>query len=222
MTQIITLGMYLIAYLMGSVCSAILVSKLFSLPDPRENGSKNPGATNVLRLSGKQYAVYTLLGDVLKGTVPVLLAKIIGLSVATVGFVAFFAVIGHMYPVYFEFKGGKGVGTTLGAFLGLNLFFGIMMTALWVLVASFSRYSSLASITTVSIAPFIGLMMVKHVDIFPPLMLITLFVLFKHKDNIARLLNGEESKIALKNKMGSIDDAMNEVIKLDDTGSHEK
>ncbi len=196
----------LIAYLMGSFCSAIIVCRLFGLPDPREEGSKNPGATNVLRIAGKKYAALVMIGDVLKGTIPVLIAKALGAPPATVAFAALAAVIGHMYPIFFGFKGGKGVATAIGAMLGFHFIVGVLISATWLLVAKFSRYSSLASIVAITMAPFYSLLLVQRLDIFPPIFFITLLVLYKHRNNINRLIDGVEPKI--KFKPGVIHDIM--------------
>lgn len=187
-----------VAYLVGSLSSAIIVCKLNDLPDPRTEGSKNPGATNVLRIAGKKYAAIVLLFDMLKGLLPVLLAQLLGSSPTALGFTCFAAVIGHMYPVFFEFKGGKGVATALGAFLGLHIVMGTIIIATWLTIANFSRYSSLASIIAISFAPFYSIMMYGNLDAFVPLCLITIFVLFQHRDNISRLMVGEEPKISFK------------------------
>ena len=122
----VTLG-----YLMGSFCSAVIVCRLFALPNPRQEGSKNPGATNVLRLAGKNYAALVMLADLLKGTIPVLIAKAFDADAVTVSFTALAAVVGHMYPIFFEFKGGKGVATAIGALLGFHFIIGVMVVATW-------------------------------------------------------------------------------------------
>ncbi len=193
---LITLG-----YLMGSICSAVIVCRLFNLPDPREQGSKNPGATNVLRIAGKQYAALVMVADVLKGTIPVLIAKFFDADPVIVGFTAFAAVIGHLYPIFFEFKGGKGVATAIGALLGFHFIIGVLVAATWLLVANFASYSSLASIVAITLAPLYSLILLGRVDIFPPIFLIALFVLFKHKDNITRLIDGTEPKIRFKHSV---------------------
>ena len=189
-----------VGYLVGSVCSAVIVSRLFDLPDPRQEGSKNPGATNVLRLAGKQYAIIVLLADMLKGLLPVLLAKLLGGGPIIVGFTCFAAVLGHMYPIYFNFKGGKGVATAIGALLGFHFILGVIVIATWLLIANFTRYSSLASIVSLLLAPFYSLYAARGFEAFPPLMCIALFVIYKHRDNISRLIDGTESKIDLSSK----------------------
>ena len=188
----------LIAYLVGSICSAVIVCRLFYLPDPRTEGSKNPGATNVLRLAGKKYAVIVLVADMLKGLLPVLLAKILGADDTVLGFVCFSAVFGHMYPIFFQFKGGKGVATALGALLGFHLMIGGLAVVTWLMTALLSRYSSLASVVTMVLAPFYALIVLRNPSSFIPLGLITMFVVYKHHANLTRLMDGKEPKINMK------------------------
>lgn len=186
-----------IAYLVGSLCSAVIVSRIFNLPDPRAKGSKNPGATNVLRLSGKKYAFIVLVADMLKGLLPVLLAHALHSNSSMLGYTCFAAVFGHMYPVFFGFKGGKGVATAIGAFLGFHFIMGSVIIATWLLIANLSRYSSLASIIAIVFAPFYSLFAVGNLNAFFPLALITIFVLYQHRNNITRLIDGTEPKINL-------------------------
>jgi glycerol-3-phosphate acyltransferase PlsY len=187
-----------LGYLMGSICSAVIVCKACSLPDPRTKGSKNPGATNVLRLAGTKYAALVMIADVLKGLIPVLIAKILNAEPAVVGFTALAAVVGHMYPVFFEFKGGKGVATAVGALLGFHLFVGILVAATWIIIAKFARYSSLASIISMCLAPIYALLITQRLDVFPSLFIMALLILYKHRNNITRLMDGTEPKIKLK------------------------
>lgn len=183
---------------MGSICSAILICKACSLPDPCTEGSKNPGATNVLRIAGKQYAALVMAADVLKGTIPVLIAKFLNADPTIIGFTALAAVIGHIYPIFFGLKGGKGVATAIGALLGLEFMVGVMVVATWLLVAKFSRYSSLASITAIGLAPIYSLMIIQRLDVFPPIFIMTLLIFYKHRNNITRLIDKKEPKIILK------------------------
>jgi len=186
-----------IAYLLGSLCSAIIVSQICNLPDPCTQGSHNPGATNVLRLSGKKYAAIVLLGDFLKGLVPVLIANLMNLSPFAQGLVGLAAVLGHIYPIFFNFKGGKGVATTLGVLFGFHPMVGIAAIIAWLLVAYFSRYASLASMIAIGIAPFVQ---ISGKNAFIPLLIIALIVIYQHKNNIIRLRDGNEPKINLKSK----------------------
>lgn len=183
------------AYLLGSVSSAILVSRFFALPDPREEGSKNPGATNVLRLSGKKYAALVLLADMLKGFIPVVIAYLFGAPLALLGFICFSAVLGHVFPIFFEFRGGKGVATAIGGLIAINFLMGVAVITTWAIVVYVSRYASLASIVALVFAPFYAIIAVQSLAIFPPVFFTTILVLFKHKDNITRLMEGEETKI---------------------------
>jgi len=202
-TMLLFLFAVLVAYCLGSVCSAVLVSRVFSLPDPKTHGSKNPGATNVLRIAGQPYALLVLLADILKGLIPVLLVSWLGAGPATLGFTCLAAVLGHIFPVFFGFKGGKGVATAIGGFLGLQFSLGAMVIVTWLAVAYFSRYSSLASIVAVVFAPFYAVLVVKNLYTFVPLLLLAGIVLYKHKDNIIRLMDGNESKMDLKWKVDS-------------------
>ena len=184
-------------YLSGSLCSAIIISKIFNLPDPREGGSKNPGATNVLRLSGKRNAAIVLLADILKGFIPVIIAQLVDAGVDVVSLTGFAAVMGHMFPIFFKFKGGKGVATAMGTFLGMNLIFGTIIIATWLLVAKLSHYVSLASIAAIMLAPFYAIALTNYTSVFMPLLVISVCVLYKHRGNITRLIDGVEPKIDL-------------------------
>ncbi len=198
MSIFLVLIFMIISYLAGSLCSAIIVSRLFSLPDPSSSGSKNPGATNILRLAGKKYAAIVLLGDMLKGLLPVLLAKWVGLSPTDCGFVAFAAVIGHIYPVFFNFKGGKGVATAIGALLGLYFILGVGVIVTWLIVANLTRYSSLASLVSFTLAPLYAVFIFRSISIIPPVFFISLFIFYQHRKNISRLIDRSEPKIRLK------------------------
>ncbi|MDX2345379.1 MAG: glycerol-3-phosphate 1-O-acyltransferase PlsY [Legionella sp.] len=183
------------AYALGSLCSAVIVCKMAKLPDPRTKGSKNPGATNVLRIAGKQYAALVFIADMLKGLLPIWIAIIFQLNPFWQAVVGLVAVLGHMYPVFFDFKGGKGVATSLGVLLGLHPLLGIMAMLTWITVAFFSRYSSLASIVTITLSPFYALLAFNEQQAFFPLVAIALAVLYQHKDNMKRLLDSSESKL---------------------------
>jgi len=185
-------------YLIGSLCSAVIVCRMFALPDPCAEGSKNPGATNVLRIAGKRYASIVLIADMLKGFIPVFIASMIGAGVITASFTCLAAVLGHIYPIFFKFKGGKGLATTLGALFGLHFMFGVLALATWLLVANFTRFSSLASIITVLFVPFYSLYFTQGPNAFIPLIIITFVVLYKHRGNINRLMEGVEPKIVLR------------------------
>lgn len=195
---ILPLCLISIGYLSGSLCSAILISRLFQLPNPCAEGSKNPGATNVLRLAGKKYAVMVLIVDVLKGTLPVALAGYWMPSPMVQSFVALAAVLGHIYPIFFGFKGGKGVATALGSYLGLQLSLGLLVLGTWLLMAKTFRYSSLASITALTLAPLFAWGFFEKVNMLPALILISVVIISKHQANIQRLLTQTEPKIGDK------------------------
>ena len=186
--------MIVLAYLVGSISSAILICKLLRLPDPRTTGSKNPGATNVLRLSNKFTASTVLIFDVLKGGLPVWGAYFLGLDPWALGAIGVAACLGHMYPIFFDYQGGKAVATALGVLLPLGFGLGGLLILTWLLVAKITRYSSLAAIVTVSMAPLYTWLL-KPLYVYPVIM-ISILIIFRHKDNILRLIKGEESKIS--------------------------
>ena len=199
----------LAAYLLGSLSFAVIVSRLMGLNDPRSYGSKNPGATNVLRSGNKAAAVITLLLDALKGWLPVVLVQhfgaAYGLGDATVALVGLAAFLGHLYPVFFRFEGGKGVATAAGVLLAFEPWLGVATLANWVLIAGFFRYSSLASIAAAVFAPAYYLMgngvawyMAKPVLLAIAVM--SVLLLWRHRENINRLLAGTESKLGAKKK----------------------
>lgn len=186
-----------IAYLLGSVCSAVIVCQLFGLPDPRSQGSKNPGATNVLRIAGKHYAIVVLIADMLKGFLPVFLAKILGAGPVTLSFTCLAAVVGHIFPMFFDFKGGKGVATALGGLLAMHFFLGTMVLISWGIVAYFSHLSSLASLVAVALAPFYSVLSFGRLSAFPALLFMAVLIFYKHSANITRLMDGTEPKMDL-------------------------
>lgn len=187
-----------IAYLFGSLSSAIITCRVMGLPDPRSQGSGNPGATNVLRIGGKKAAAITMAGDVLKGYVPVLAAKLLGLDNLTLALVMAAAVLGHLYPVFFRFCGGKGIATLIGCLLALNPLTGFAFLVTWVIVAALFRYSSLASLTAVAVSPFYLWYFMDDAYCYVTLMLISLLLIYRHRVNIVKLVEGRESKIGQK------------------------
>jgi glycerol-3-phosphate acyltransferase PlsY len=189
--------MMLFAYLLGSISSAILICKWLGLPDPRTTGSNNPGATNVLRISNKLTAATVLFLDVLKGTIPVWTAYFLKIEPIYLGFIGVCACLGHMYPLYFQFKGGKAVATALGTLLPIGLGLGGLLVLTWFIVAKITKYSSLAAIITVSLAP-LYVYFLKPIYMYPTIML-SVLIIFRHKENILRLFKGTENKISLKN-----------------------
>ncbi len=192
-------SLILFAYLLGSINSAIIVCKLAGLPSPRSVGSGNPGATNVLRLGSKKAAAATLLGDVLKGVIPLLIGHAFGLPENILCWIALAAILGHIYPLYFGFKGGKGVATAMGCAFAINLWLGLCVGITWLISAKISRYSSLSSMISMSLMPFFALAILGTRS-FVPLLLIALVILFRHRSNISKLKKGEESKIGEKKR----------------------
>ena len=190
--------MMLTAYLCGSISSAVLVSKLFRLPDPRIHGSCNPGATNVLRLGGKLPAVLVLLFDILKGTIPVWGSYFLQIEPLYLGLIAICACLGHIFPLFFGFKGGKAVATAFGAMMPIGLDLAGLLIASWLIIVAFSGYSSLAAILTVSLAPLFT-WFIKPLYTLPVLML-SILIILRHRENIVRLYQGKESKVWDKTK----------------------
>lgn len=191
--SVIAPGMIIFAYLCGSISSAILVCRLARLPDPRENGSGNPGATNVLRIGGKAAAATVLVCDVLKGMVPVWLAYYLGLSPLWLGLIAIAACLGHIYPIFFHFQGGKGVATAFGAIAPIGWDLTGLMVGTWLLTVLLSGYSSLGAIISALIAPFY-VWWFKPQFTFP-VSLLSCLILLRHHDNIQRLWRGQENRL---------------------------
>ncbi|MDN5681307.1 MAG: glycerol-3-phosphate 1-O-acyltransferase PlsY [Ewingella sp.] len=187
------LGMIIFAYLCGSISSAILVCRVAGLPDPRTQGSGNPGATNVLRIGGRAAAASVLIFDVLKGMLPVWLAYRLDVSPVYLGITAIAACLGHIYPVFFRFQGGKGVATAFGAIAPIGFDLTGLMAGTWLLTVLLSGYSSLGAIISALIAPFY-VWWFKPQFTFPVAMLSCL-ILLRHHDNIQRLWRGQEGKI---------------------------
>jgi acyl phosphate:glycerol-3-phosphate acyltransferase len=192
----------LAGYLFGSLSFAVIVSRMMGLADPRAYGSGNPGATNVLRSGNRVAALLTLALDALKGFVPVLLALWLGprygLGEGTAGFVGLAAFVGHLWPVFFHFKGGKGVATAAGVLMALNPWLGLATLVSWVIIAAFMRYSSLASIVAAVFAPFYQLLIWGAEPIFVPMVVMSLLLIWRHEGNIRKLIAGTESKLGHK------------------------
>ena len=195
--MILTSCFILMAYLFGSLSSAIILCKLLNLPDPRTHGSKNPGATNVLRIAGKKTAALVLLGDVLKGVIPVVLARVGHLEDQALSLVALAAFIGHLYPIFFRFEGGKGVATFLGTLVALAWPIGLLVIATWLVVALLSRYSSLASLVAAISAP-LYCWWLSNPNYLVALFIMVVFLLVRHRANIKRLIAGTESRLGQK------------------------
>ena len=182
------------AYIIGSLSSAIVLCKLAGLPDPRSQGSGNPGATNVLRFGGKKLAAAVLIIDVLKGVAPVVIARYLDLDITWLAATAFAAFLGHLYPVFFSFKGGKGVATALGGFLALSPILAGALLLSWLMVFLLSRISSLAAIIASALAPIYSLWLIDSVNARWIILVMAIMLLIRHRGNIQRLLAGEESK----------------------------
>ena len=209
--SLVLVGVTVAAYLIGSLSFAVIVSRVMGLDDPRTYGSQNPGATNVLRSGNKKAAIATLLCDALKGYFPVLLVKWFGpdfgLDDRAVAWVAISAFIGHLWPVFFSFKGGKGVATAAGILFGVEPLLGLATLSTWVIVAFFFRYSSLAALAASLFAPAYYLFgdqlawQTSQAELLA-LVVMSALLLMRHKDNITRLVSGQETKIGAKKDLG--------------------
>ncbi|MEO7129297.1 MAG: glycerol-3-phosphate 1-O-acyltransferase PlsY [Rhodoferax sp.] len=195
------------AYLVGSLSFAVIVSRVMGLKDPRSYGSKNPGATNVLRSGSKVAAVTTLVLDALKGWLPVMLVRWFGqpygLEDGTVALVGLAAFVGHVWPVFFRFQGGKGVATALGVLLGINWILGLATAATWLIIAFFFRYSSLASLVAAAFAPVYylianGAVWYTSTAISMAIFVMAILLAWRHRENIGRLIQGKESRLGAK------------------------
>lgn len=189
----LTILMIGVAYLIGSLSSAVVICRLYQLPDPRTAGSNNPGATNVFRLGGRTPAALVLFMDIFKGTVPVYCSYWMGIEPIALGFIGVSACLGHIFPLYFGFKGGKAVATAFGVLLPLGLELAGLLISAWLIVVLIFGYSSLAAIVAVSLAP-VFTWFIKPMYTIPVVML-SVLIIIRHKDNIIRLLKGEESKV---------------------------
>ncbi|ADC62759.1 glycerol-3-phosphate 1-O-acyltransferase PlsY [Allochromatium vinosum] len=186
------------AYLLGSVSSAIIVCRLMGLPDPRTQGSNNPGATNVLRIGGKKAAAITLVGDSLKGLIPMLVGHALGAGPAVLAGIGLAAFIGHLYPVFFGFKGGKGVATALGVQFGLYWPIGLCVAAVWLFVAKVLKISSLSGLISMALAPVFVWLFWDEKALIGMQLIITGLLIWRHRSNIRNLLDGTEDRISAK------------------------
>lgn len=194
-----TAAFIILAYLLGSVSFAVVASWIFRLPDPRTFGSMNPGATNVLRSGNKAAAIFTLLGDSGKGWVAVVLAQhfvpVWGLDNEVIAAVALLVFLGHIWPVFLRFKGGRGVATAVGVVLGLNLWPGILAVVTWIIVAIIWRFSSLSALVAATLTPVYAWIFLDSILSTFVIFTISLLVIWRHKSNIANLLAGKETRI---------------------------
>ncbi|PIE83740.1 MAG: acyl-phosphate glycerol 3-phosphate acyltransferase [Candidatus Contendobacter odensis] len=193
--MLITSLFIILGYLAGSISTAIIVCRAMGLPDPRCEGSRNPGATNVLRFGGKKAAAITLAGDFLKGVLPVVLARLAGIDDTGLALTALAAFLGHLYPVFFDFKGGKGVATAFGAILGLSYWLALAALAIWLFMAFVVRISSLSALTAAAASPVLAwLFNLPHIYSVVTMVIVVLLI-WRHRTNIIQLLAGTENKI---------------------------
>lgn len=183
------------AYLIGSLSSAIITCKAMGLADPRTVGSKNPGATNVLRLGNKKAAIITLVGDVLKGLLPVLLGKLMGFDNSILILIGIAAFLGHLYPLYYQFKGGKGVATAIGVYASIHITAALIIVLAWVICAKLLKISSFAALISTLLAPIVFYFLMQDKAVTLGMLFITFLIFWRHKSNIQQLLSGTEDKI---------------------------
>lgn len=191
--NLISIGLLIFAYVLGSLSSAIILSKIMSFPDPRSEGSNNPGATNVLRIAGKKAAFFTLVGDCLKGLIPVLIGLLVNEERVLIALAGFCAFMGHCYPVFFKFKGGKGVATAIAVNVAFNWLVGSIIIALWLLFAKVFRISSLAAIIAFAVLPLLILWQEASIVITLIFTTMSVILIWRHRSNIQRLVQGAES-----------------------------
>lgn len=192
---ILAIALIPFAYLLGSVSAAIITCRLMGLPDPRTQGSNNPGATNVLRMGSKRGAAITLAGDFLKGLLPVLLGVVLGMEPMILALIGLAAFLGHLYPVFFGFKGGKGVATALGVILGLSWPVALAALLTWVVMAKVFRISSLSALIAAVLTPLYCYLLAPQWEYILLFSVLSLILIWRHRENIRRLLSGEEKKL---------------------------
>ena len=195
----------ILAYFIGSISTAIVSCKLLGQVDPRTVGSKNPGATNVLRYAGKKAAFFTLLGDILKGLIPVVIGHLLGLDWMWLGLVGLAAFLGHLYPIYYGFKGGKGVATALGVFIGLQPIVGLVVIITWLISALIFNISSLSALIATLLAPLYFYWVTDSLPLFIVLSVMTALIYWRHRTNIVEIIDGTEDKIVGKDKQVTVD-----------------
>ena len=183
------------SYLIGSISSAVIICKVLGIPDPRTKGSKNPGATNVLRLGGKKIAAFVLTFDGLKGATPVIIGHYLELGLTQLTLITLCAFLGHIFPVFFRFRGGKGVATYLGGLIAINLLAGLIFSVIWLLVAKVLKTSSLAALIATALSPFYFYLITGDLKSTAIIGLISLLIFYTHRDNIKRLINKDEDVI---------------------------
>ena len=193
--EMLDYGFIFAAYLIGSLSSAIIVCKIMGLPDPRGEGSGNPGATNVLRFGGKKAAAITLFGDMVKGLIPVLVAKYFDVSILTLALVGLAAFLGHLYPVFFQFKGGKGVATMLGVLFGFSWWIGLATAGTWLFMAKIVKISSLSALVATALAPVYVWYWFNQQAVIIVTIIMTVILFWRHRSNIQNLVKGTEDSI---------------------------
>ena len=193
--EMLDYGFIFASYLIGSLSSAIIVCKIMALPDPRGEGSGNPGATNVLRFGGKKAAAITLFGDMVKGLIPVLVAKYFDVSVLTLALVGLAAFLGHLYPVFFQFKGGKGVATMLGVLFGFSWWIGLATAGTWLFMAKIVKISSLSALVATALAPVYVWYWFNEQAVIIVTIIMTVILFWRHRSNIQNLVKGTEDSI---------------------------
>jgi len=191
----------LAGYLFGSISTAIMTCKLMGLPDPRSVGSRNPGATNVLRHGGRKAAIITLLGDMLKGLVPVAAVTVLNPAPAAIAVAGLGAFLGHIYPVYYRFKGGKGVATYFGVLVGFNWMAGLAAMLIWLLTAAVTRLSSLSALVSALLAPFVLWQLSRLPELSVTLAMMSLLLYWRHRSNIRNIIEQKEHKIGVKKEL---------------------
>lgn len=187
-----------LAYFLGSASAAIITCKIMGRPDPRTQGSQNPGATNVMRFAGKKAAAITLLGDLLKGFIPIAIGHYFDLSWGWLVFIGTAAFLGHLYPIFFGLQGGKGVATAMGVYFGLNPIVGAVIGLTWIIAALLFNISSLSALIATLLAPIYFFWVTGSMDLFLGLVIITIFIYWRHRGNIMNIIDGSEGKISKK------------------------
>lgn len=183
------------AYLLGSISTAVIICRISGLPDPRTQGSNNPGATNILRIAGKKAAIITLLSDSLKGFIPVYLAQVLQFNLPLASLVGLAAFLGHLYPLWFKFRGGKGVATFLGVMFGLDFAVGLSSALTWVLAAKLSKISSLSALIMTVLTPIYFYLITQNLVTTYVIIVLAILIFWRHKNNIVHLLNKGEDHI---------------------------
>lgn len=195
--MLLNISLVILAYLFGSLSAAVIVCKVMQLDDPRRHGSKNPGTTNVLRLHGKKVAAMTLAGDLMKGLIPVVLARLLEAPQLIVALSALAAFCGHIFPIFFRFKGGKGVATLVGVLLGMQWLLGAAFIISWLVIALLFRYSSLAGLLAATLVPIFAIFLQEPAYYIGSIVVMVIILFWRHRSNIRNLIAGKEDKIGI-------------------------